>query len=149
MSTPASDRPACSSTLNIRESASSSLEIDVPSFVVAVSEVPGAAATCSTKWPSRKSGRNAVFKCGTNTATAPRTTNATRKVAFGKLSQALAYGATTIQIQGDFDVAMRLVQEACAARGVYLLNSINPFRIEGQKTIPIEAMEQLGNALLN
>ena len=66
------------------------------------------------------------------------------KVAFGKLSQALAYGATTIQIAGDFDVAMRLVQEACAARGVYLLNSINPFRIEGQKAIAFELLQDLG-----
>ena len=65
------------------------------------------------------------------------------KVAFGKLSQALAYGATTIQIAGDFDVAMRLVQEACAARGVYLLNSINPFRIEGQKAIAFELLQDL------
>jgi threonine synthase len=65
------------------------------------------------------------------------------KVAFGKLSQALAYGATTIQIAGDFDLAMRLVQEACAARGVYLLNSINPFRIEGQKTIAFELLQDL------
>ena len=66
------------------------------------------------------------------------------KVAFGKLSQALAYGATTIQISGDFDVAMRLVQEACAERGVYLLNSINPFRIEGQKAIAFELLQDLG-----
>jgi threonine synthase len=66
------------------------------------------------------------------------------KVAFGKLSQALAYGATTIQIAGDFDAAMRLVQEACAARGVYLLNSINPFRIEGQKSIAFELLQDLG-----
>jgi threonine synthase len=66
------------------------------------------------------------------------------KVAFGKLSQALAYGATTIQIDGDFDVAMRLVQEACDARGVYLLNSINPFRIEGQKAIAFELLQDLG-----
>jgi len=65
------------------------------------------------------------------------------KVAFGKLSQALAYGATTIQIEGDFDAAMRLVQEACAARGVYLLNSINPFRIEGQKAIAFELLQDL------
>jgi threonine synthase len=65
------------------------------------------------------------------------------KVAFGKLSQALAYGATTIQIDGDFDAAMRLVQEACAARGVYLLNSINPFRIEGQKAIAFELLQDL------
>jgi threonine synthase len=65
------------------------------------------------------------------------------KVAFGKLSQALAYGATTIQISGGFDVAMRLVQEACDARGVYLLNSINPFRIEGQKAIAFELLQDL------
>ena len=65
------------------------------------------------------------------------------KVAFGKLSQALAYGATTIQIAGDFDAAMRLVQEACAARGVYLLNSINPFRIEGQKSIVFTLLQDL------
>ena len=65
------------------------------------------------------------------------------KVAFGKLSQALAYGATTIQIAGGFDVAMSLVQEACAARGVYLLNSINPFRIEGQKAIAFELLQDL------
>ena len=65
------------------------------------------------------------------------------KVAFGKLSQALAYGATTIQIAGGFDVAMRLVQEACDARGVYLLNSINPFRIEGQKAIAFELLQDL------
>ena len=65
------------------------------------------------------------------------------KVAFGKLSQALAYGATTIQIDGGFDVAMRLVQEACDARGVYLLNSINPFRIEGQKSIAFELLQDL------
>jgi threonine synthase len=65
------------------------------------------------------------------------------KVAFGKLSQALAYGATTIQISGGFDVAMGLVQEACAARGVYLLNSINPFRIEGQKAIAFELLQDL------
>jgi threonine synthase len=65
------------------------------------------------------------------------------KVAFGKLSQALAYGAITIQIAGDFDDAMHLVQEACAARGVYLLNSINPFRIEGQKAIAFELLQDL------
>jgi len=65
------------------------------------------------------------------------------KVAFGKLSQALAYGAITIQIAGGFDDAMRLVQEACAARGVYLLNSINPFRIEGQKSIAFELLQDL------
>ncbi len=65
------------------------------------------------------------------------------KVAFGKLSQALAYGAITVQIEGDFDAAMRLAQDACSARGVYLLNSINPFRIEGQKAIAFELLQDL------
>ena len=65
------------------------------------------------------------------------------KIAFGKLSQALAYGAKTIQIEGDFDDAMALVQEVCDSEGIYLLNSINPFRIEGQKAIGMEIMQDL------
>ncbi|MDP7658834.1 MAG: threonine synthase [Candidatus Thalassarchaeaceae archaeon] len=65
------------------------------------------------------------------------------KIAFGKLSQALAYGAKTIQIEGDFDDAMALVQEVCASEGIYLVNSINPFRIEGQKAIVFEIMQDL------
>lgn len=65
------------------------------------------------------------------------------KIAHGKLSQALAYGARTIQIDDDFDGAMRLVQEVCAARDVYLLNSVNPFRIEGQKAIVFEILQDL------
>lgn len=66
------------------------------------------------------------------------------KIAYGKLSQALAYGALTLQIQGDFDAAMALVQKVCASRGIYLLNSINPFRIEGQKAIGFEILQDLG-----
>jgi threonine synthase len=66
------------------------------------------------------------------------------KIAYGKLSQALAYGAKTFQLAGDFDDAMRLVQEVCAARGIYLLNSVNPFRIEGQKAIGFELLQDLG-----
>jgi threonine synthase len=65
-------------------------------------------------------------------------------VAHGKLSQALAYGARTIRIAGDFDAAMALVERVCATRGVYLLNSINPFRIEGQKAIAFELLQDLG-----
>ena len=63
------------------------------------------------------------------------------QIAFGKLSQALAYGAKTIQIDGDFDDAMRLVQSLCDDEGIYLLNSVNPFRIEGQKTIGFEILQ--------
>ncbi len=64
-------------------------------------------------------------------------------VASGKLAQSLAYGATTIQIDGDFDAAMQLVEQVCAELGIYLLNSLNPFRIEGQKAIGFEMMQQL------
>jgi len=66
------------------------------------------------------------------------------KVAAGKLAQALAYGALTLEVAGDFDAAMALVQESCRELGIYLLNSLNPFRIEGQKTIVFEILQDLG-----
>jgi threonine synthase len=66
------------------------------------------------------------------------------KIAFGKLSQALDYGALTIQIDGDFDDAMARVQEASKELGIYLVNSVNPFRLEGQKTIMFRILESLG-----
>jgi len=65
------------------------------------------------------------------------------KIAYGKLSQALDYGARTIQIQGDFDDAMARVQEVSRQLGIYLVNSVNPFRLEGQKTIMFRVLEQL------
>ena len=65
------------------------------------------------------------------------------KIAYGKLSQALAFGGKTLQIKGNFDDAMELVQEVCRELGIYLLNSINPFRIEGQKAIGFEVLQQL------
>ncbi len=65
------------------------------------------------------------------------------QVALGKLAQAIAYGATCIQIPGDFDVAMRLVRQVAESLGIYLLNSVNPFRLEGQKTIVFEVLQQL------
>ena len=65
------------------------------------------------------------------------------KIAFGKLAQALDFGATTIQIEGDFDACMKLVQEAAARFGLYLMNSVNPFRLEGQKTIMYRVLEGL------
>jgi threonine synthase len=66
------------------------------------------------------------------------------KIASGKLAQTLAYGAVTLQIRGDFDAAMGLVQEVCERLSIYLVNSVNPFRIEGQKTIAFELLQQLG-----
>jgi threonine synthase len=66
------------------------------------------------------------------------------RIAFGKLSQAMDYGAHTIQILGDFDDCMRQVQSVCSQLGIYLVNSLNPFRLEGQKTIMYRIIEQLG-----
>ena len=66
------------------------------------------------------------------------------KISSGKLAQTLAYGATCLAIRGDFDAAMRLVRDACDRFGIYLVNSINPFRIEGQKTIIWELLQDLG-----
>src|SRR6266568_1935752 len=64
-------------------------------------------------------------------------------VAGGKPAQSLAYGATTIQIDGDFDAAMQLVEQVCNDLGIYLLNSLNPYRVEGQKSIGFELLQQL------
>jgi threonine synthase len=64
------------------------------------------------------------------------------KVAAGKLAQSLAYGARTLLVSGDFDACLRLVREAAARLGVALLNSVNPWRIEGQKTIVLELLQQ-------
>jgi threonine synthase len=64
------------------------------------------------------------------------------KVAAGKLAQTIAYGAKVVQVDGDFDVALALLRELTAAYDVYLVNSVNPFRLEGQKTIVFEMLEQ-------
>ena len=66
------------------------------------------------------------------------------QVALGKLAQTLAYGAKTLLVRGDFDACLSLVREACEKLNISLLNSINPFRLEGQKTIVFEMLEQLG-----
>ena len=65
------------------------------------------------------------------------------QVATGKLAQTLAYGARTLLVDGDFDTCLRLLREASAELGVYLLNSVNPFRLEGQKTIVFDLLQQL------
>src|SRR5260221_13045091 len=65
------------------------------------------------------------------------------KISYGKLSQALDYGALTVQIAGDFDDAMQRVQEVSQQLGIYLVNSVNPFRLEGQKTIMYRVLEGL------
>jgi threonine synthase len=66
------------------------------------------------------------------------------KISWSKLSQALDYGALTCQLRTDFDGCLGLLQELVKRAPVYQLNSINPFRIEGQKTVALELLEQLG-----
>ena len=65
------------------------------------------------------------------------------KISWSKLSQSLDYGAITCQLRTDFDGCLKLLQELVKQAPVYQLNSINPFRLEGQKTLAIELLEQL------
>jgi threonine synthase len=66
------------------------------------------------------------------------------RVARGKLAQTVGYGARVLAVRGDFDACLRLVEAASELLGLYLLNSVNPFRLEGQKTIVLEMLQQLG-----
>lgn len=66
-----------------------------------------------------------------------------KQIALGKVSQAIAYGATCIQVNADFDRNLELVREISDRLGIYVLNSVNPFRLEGQKTIMFETIQQL------
>lgn len=68
------------------------------------------------------------------------------KIAMGKLSQAMMHRATVIQIEGNFDQALTIVKELAAMHKIELVNSLNPFRIEGQKTAAFEVCDQLGGA---
>ncbi|MBC7126684.1 MAG: threonine synthase [Candidatus Methanosuratincola petrocarbonis] len=67
------------------------------------------------------------------------------KVAMGKLAQALMHGAKVISVKGNFDQALKLVMDISRSMGIYLLNSINPWRLEGQKTLAFELVDQLGH----
>ncbi|MBU5261843.1 threonine synthase [Bacillus atrophaeus] len=68
------------------------------------------------------------------------------KIAFGKLAQAVMYGAEIIAIDGNFDDALKIVRSICEKWPIALVNSVNPYRIEGQKTAAFEVCEQLGGA---
>ncbi len=68
------------------------------------------------------------------------------KIALGKLAQAMIHGAVVIQIQGNFDAGMALVKKVAAQAPVTIVNSINPFRLQGQKTAAFEIIEELGRA---
>ncbi len=67
-------------------------------------------------------------------------------IALGKLAQAMAYGATVLQVRGNFDAALTLVRQLTERYPVTLVNSINPYRLEGQKTAAFEICDQLGRA---
>ncbi|MGC8767262.1 MAG: threonine synthase [Brevinematia bacterium] len=67
-------------------------------------------------------------------------------VALGKLAQAMIYGATVLEVEGNFDDALRVVKESSEVLGVEIVNSINPFRLEGQKTAAFEICDVLGKA---
>jgi threonine synthase len=66
------------------------------------------------------------------------------KIATGKLAQALMHGARVIALRGNFDVALKLVREVCARQPIALVNSVNPFRLEGQKTAAFEIEDDIG-----
>jgi threonine synthase len=68
------------------------------------------------------------------------------KIAIGKLAQALMHGARVIALQGNFDQALEIVREVAQRHPVELVNSVNPYRIEGQKTAAFEVIEELGEA---
>lgn len=65
------------------------------------------------------------------------------KISAGKLAQTIAFGATVVQVEGDFDVALKLLRELALDGSIYLANSVNPFRPEGQKTTIFEMLDQL------
>ena len=68
------------------------------------------------------------------------------KIALGKLAQAMMHRATVLQVQGNFDQALTIVKEISAKYGIILVNSVNPYRLEGQKTAAFEVCEQLTDA---
>lgn len=68
------------------------------------------------------------------------------KIALGKLAQAIMYGAKIIAINGNFDVALSIVREITSEKSITLVNSVNPYRLEGQKTAAFEIVDELGEA---
>lgn len=105
---------------------------------------------------AKEEGATAVICASTGNTSAAAAAYATRagmkayvvipdgKVALGKLAQAVMYGADIIAIQGNFDEALDAVRELAKTEAVALVNSVNPYRLEGQKTAAFEVCEQLG-----
>ncbi|EUJ35456.1 threonine synthase [Brochothrix campestris] len=107
---------------------------------------------------AKEDGAKAVICASTGNTSAAAAAYATRaglkayivipegKVALGKLAQAVMYGADIISIDGNFDDALKMVRDIAEKEAVTLVNSVNPYRIEGQKTAAFEVVEQLGKA---
>jgi threonine synthase len=105
-----------------------------------------------------ESGANAVICASTGNTSASAAAYGARaglavyvlipagKIAMGKLSQAMMHQATVIQIEGNFDQALTIVKDLSVIHRIELVNSINPYRIEGQKTAAMEVCDQLGDA---
>lgn len=105
-----------------------------------------------------ESGAKAVICASTGNTSASATAYAAKadistivlipegKIAMGKLAQAMIHGAMVLQVDGNFDEALTIVKEVVAKHPIVLVNSINPFRIEGQKTAAFEVCDQLGFA---
>jgi threonine synthase len=105
---------------------------------------------------AKEAGSKAVICASTGNTSASAAAYATRagmkafvlipagKIALGKLSQAMVHGAQVIQIEGNFDEALHIVREISEAEPVTLVNSLNPYRIEGQKTASFEIIDHLG-----
>lgn len=147
--------------------------VHVPNFVKAIGgdfdlylKYEGLNPTCSFKdrgmtvavTKAREKGAEAVVCASTGNTSAAAAAYAARagmkcvviipngKIALGKLAQALMYGATTIAIDGNFDEALQIVIELGEAGGIEVVNSVNPVRIEGQKTAAFELCDFLGEA---
>ncbi|SDQ51731.1 threonine synthase [Carnobacterium viridans] len=107
---------------------------------------------------AKEEGAKAIICASTGNTSAAAAAYATRaglkayivipdgKIALGKLAQAVMYGADIISIQGNFDQALKAVRKLAETEAVTLVNSVNPYRIEGQKTAAFEVCEDLGKA---
>ena len=107
---------------------------------------------------AREEGARAVICASTGNTSASAAAYAARagiscvvllpagKIAVGKMAQGFMYGAKVVAIEGNFDDALRLVREIGATEKIAIVNSINPFRIEGQKTASFEIIDELGDA---
>lgn len=147
--------------------------ISVPNFVAAIGgefelylKYEGLNPTCSFKdrgmtmavSKAKERGAEIVICASTGNTSAAAAAYAARakikcvvllpegKIALGKMAQALMYGATTISVQGNFDEALGIVRELGETGKVEVVNSVNPVRIEGQKTAAFEICDQLGRA---